>query len=194
MNSINLLPSKGEGILSQFLSWALTIGRLLIILTETLALSTFIYRFSLDMRIVDLHDQIRSESAIVANWKTSEDKFRNLQTRLALAKEYSATSDQIPKVFRELTEMGRGKVTFKSLIVSNDLVKAEIQAPSATALSKFVNAAKGYPLIESVSVDQVESKTSNATITVALTMQLKKTQAVSQSTIAQPVTQPEGGN
>src|SRR4051812_34084600 len=114
MNSINLLPSKGEGLLSQFLTWALNVGRLLIILTETLALSTFIYRFSLDMKIIDLHDQIRADSFIVSNFKTSEDKYRNLQTRLGLVKEYTSTSEQIVVVFKDLTELGRGKVTFKS--------------------------------------------------------------------------------
>ena len=38
---INLIPDKGDTLLSQFLSWALTVGRLLIIITETLALSVF---------------------------------------------------------------------------------------------------------------------------------------------------------
>src|SRR4029078_3722140 len=88
--SINLLPRKGEGFLTQFLNWAVNIGRLLIIITETVALATFLYRFNLDMKIVDLPHDIKQKSFIVKNSKVYEESFRNLQERLALAKKYDA--------------------------------------------------------------------------------------------------------
>jgi hypothetical protein len=46
--SINLLDNKGKSFTEQFLDWALAIGRLLIIVTETVALAAFLYRFSID--------------------------------------------------------------------------------------------------------------------------------------------------
>src|SRR5436309_794525 len=85
---INLLPQGGDNFGSQFLAWALTVGRLLVIITETLALSVFIYRFSVDMQIIDLHDKIGISSQIVANFKKGEDTYRDLHQRITYAKQY----------------------------------------------------------------------------------------------------------
>ena len=174
VKSINLLPHKGEGFLDQFFNWALSIGRLLIILTETLALSTFLYRFSIDMKIVDYHDLIKHQSAVVDAFKSTEETARNLQTRLAFAEKSDAASGITSGVFADIIEMGRGKVTFRNLLVSTSSVIIEVQAPSSNALSLFVSELKNYPGITSVSVDSVENKTSSALINMNITAHLKK--------------------
>src|SRR4051812_5632119 len=148
---INLLPGKDDQFLPQFLNWALTIGRLLIILVETLALATFLYRFSLDMKIVDLHDQIKAQSTIVQNFAAQETIFRNLQARLELAKTYGSTN-KTPKLFQDIVAMGRGQITFKNLLVATDSIKIEAQAPTASRLSRFTDKLKSYPEITEVSV------------------------------------------
>ncbi len=171
--SINLLPDKNTGFLAQFLNWSLSIGRLLIILTETAALATFLYRFGLDMQIVDLHDKIKAQGSIVKNFKTSEDNFRNLQDRLSLARNYDDLSGTIPKIFIEVADIGRGKVVFNSLSVSTDSIKIEAQAPSADLLSQFANDLRNYPSIKSVNVDNIKNSTTNALVTIGITAQLK---------------------
>jgi hypothetical protein len=180
INAINLLPNKGNGFLNQFLTWLLNIGRLLIILTEMLALGTFIYRFSLDRDIIDNHDEIKRESAIVQNFQ-QEDTFRNLQQRISLAKKYDLQSNQISTIFREIAEMGRGKITFKNLIVSTDTVKIEAQAPTANALTLFVSALKNSPDISSITIDTVENKTSSAQVNVGITANIQTFQAAKSS-------------
>jgi len=171
--SINLLPNKGDNLLTQFFNWALTVGRLLVILTETLALSVFVYRFTLDMQIVDLNDQIKGESAIVSNFQSAEDNFRNLQARLAFAKKYDATDDKPLTITKDIIGMGRNKVTFKQLIVTKKTLDLEIQAPSPTNLSLFITSLKDYPGISELSIDQVENKTSNALITVGISAKIE---------------------
>src|SRR5215469_2384590 len=91
--TINLLPQENANILNQILDWALTIGRLLVILTEMVALGTFVYRFSLDMQIVDLHDKIKAESFIVANFQDAETTFLDIQDRLATIKQYNSVGN-----------------------------------------------------------------------------------------------------
>lgn len=174
-HAINLLPHKGEGLVTQFLNWALTIGRLLIILTETLALGTFLYRFSLDMRIVDLHDEIKSQSIIASNFKPYEDIYRNFQDRIALAKKYDTISDVTPNVFGDVIQMGQGLITFRTILIENDSVRLDVQAPSTATVSTFVNELKKYPGVVSVSIDKVENKTSSASINVGITMYLQPT-------------------
>src|SRR3972149_11726382 len=76
--SINLIKSK-VNIFDEILKWALTVGRLLVILTELTAFSAFIYRFTLDRTLIDLHEKINQEQAIVASLKDREAIYRNLQ-------------------------------------------------------------------------------------------------------------------
>lgn len=177
IHSINLLPNKRGGLVDQFLSWALSIGRLLIILTETLALSVFLYRFSIDMRIVDLHDLIKNQRAIVEQFKSVEDTSRNLHTRLALAKEQEEDTSSATTVFSDIIEMGRGKITFRNLVVSESSVKIEAQSQSSGLLNSFISALKTYPEVEKVSIDSVENKTSSAVIIMSITAQLKSAQS-----------------
>lgn len=171
--SINLLPgAKNGSFVTQFLNWSLTIGRLLIILVETLALGTFLYRFNLDMRNTDLHDQIKAQSTIIESFGPQEEQFRNLQTRLALAKTYTE-SNTTSAIFRDIAELGRGKVTFRNLFVASDSVKIEADALSGSALSQFTDSLSTHPQVTEVSIDKVENKTANATITIIISAKLK---------------------
>jgi len=165
---INLLPNKADHILNDFLSWSLTIGRLLVILTETLALCVFLYRFTLDRQIIDLHGEIKTDSLIVANFK-GEDTYRNLQKRLEQARDYDSIQGKELTLLHEIIELGRGKVTFKNIAITNDKIGIIVQAPSANILSVFTHDLKNTPNITGVSVDLVENRTSNGVVTVSLT-------------------------
>lgn len=171
--TINLLPNKGS-ILNQFLSWSLTIGRLLVIITEALALGVFLYRFSIDMLLVDLHDKIDNASLIVAALKPTEDIYRDLHTRLAYAKTYDTTDDKTLTVIKEIIKIGTNKVTFRSIAVSSKSIEIEIQAPSVDALSFFTSKLREYPEVINVSVDRVENKSASAQVIVGLSADLKQ--------------------
>lgn len=174
IHNINLLPNKGDTMLNQFLSWALTVGRFLVIVTETLALSVFIYRFSLDMKIVDLHDKIKNKSIIVENFKTGEDIYRNLQARLASAKQYDTNRDDTLKILKDVIELGRNKITFNSINVTPDSIQIQAQAQSSGILSLFTQNLRNYPKVKDISITRVENKTSSGIINIGLTAFLKE--------------------
>lgn len=173
--SINLLPQKGESFVTQFLNWVLSIGRLLIILVECLALGTFIYRFDLDMKIVDLHDKIEAQSFVVANFQKSEENFRDIQDRLTLAEKYDSIGNVTTGIFTDITSLGQGKITFRNLTVETEAAKIEAQAASSVALSQFVESLRAHPSITGVSVDKVENSTTSSLIIVSITAKLKQT-------------------
>ncbi len=175
MHHINLLPNHGDTMLVQFLNWALTIGRLLIILVETLALSVFIYRFSLDMQTQDLKDKIKIQRAIVQSFKSQEDVFRNLQSRLTLVKTYDIQSTNSPSMLSEIIDKGRGHITFRKIYISNDVIRIEAQAPTVAPLTEFVNSLKKYPPVTGVNIDKVENKMSSAEVVVGISAYLTKT-------------------
>lgn len=185
--SINLLPKKGVNFMTHFLNWTLSIGRLLIILTEFVALATFIYRFGLDMQIVDLHDKIKSQYIILSSFKSYEDTFRNVQSRLELIKKYDSLSTRIPTLFSDIAAAGKGKVTFNDLTVASDYAKIDANALSPAALTQFISSLKTLPLITGISVDKVENNTSKGMIHVTLTATLQKANFDTSNTESQPV-------
>lgn len=172
--TINLIPKNNDSLLNQFLDWSLTIGRLLVILTEMVALGTFLYRFGLDMQIVNLHDDIKSKSFIVDNFKAAEDKFRDVQDRLATVKEYSTVAHTTSDIFTRITKLGQGNVTFKDLTISTQDAKIVVAARSASSLATFVQALKNDSAITSISIDKITNQTDTAEITVYMTATLKK--------------------
>ena len=48
--SINLVKKNEKSSVDKFINWTLSIGRLIVIITEIIAISAFLYRFSLDGR------------------------------------------------------------------------------------------------------------------------------------------------
>lgn len=87
--NIDLLPKEGTG--GGAIHWILTIGRYLIIITEVVALATFVIGILLSKEKNDLKSSIKAKSAEVATYqKCSKDddtvfceqNFRKVQTQL----------------------------------------------------------------------------------------------------------------
>ena len=87
--SINLVKSdKGETV-ERVINWLLSIGRILVIVTELVALGAFLWRFGLDQQLIDLHSKIKQKQAIVEAFKKNEEEYRNLQDRLSIAASFA---------------------------------------------------------------------------------------------------------
>lgn len=169
---INLLPHHDESFIVQFLNWALTVGRVLVIVTETAALVTFLYRFSIDRQIIDLHDKIKYQRTIVENLAANEKLYRGLQSSLATAKTLDSQSSLGGKLFTDIVNMARGNIQFSDIIVSPTSVRMKVNAFSVASLSSFVDKLKTDKDLSSISIDQIENSTENAVITVTITATL----------------------
>lgn len=171
--SINLLANR-EKTLDLIVNWALTIGRVLVIVVEVVAIAAFLYRFSLDNQLQDLRTKIKQAQAIVIYQKDSENKYRNLQDRLAVASTFSDTSNKEVKIFKDIASFAPSGFSFRILDVSEQKLQIEATVNSVSALSSFVDKLKNYAPVDSVSLDKIENNTSNATISVGITATFKK--------------------
>lgn len=169
--SINLLRSSQTHYTDKILKWALTTFRFLIILTETIALAAFVYRFSLDRQIVDLGDEIQKKADIVSLY-TEEPRFRNIQERLNFSSNLMTESVDTVRILQQFTSIAQGKVVYTSLSVSPSTVVFTFTTPSTTSLSNFLQELKNIPAIRSVSVNRVDSSAEIGTITVEATAYL----------------------
>src|SRR5258708_19931440 len=115
-SDINLL-GRNVSFVDRFVNWALTVGRAVVIATEVIALSAFLYRFSLDRQLIDIHSKIKQEQAVVGYLKPNEDIYRNLQTRLSLASSFSPQSRDEIKLIKYIVDFTPQDFSFKIITV-----------------------------------------------------------------------------
>lgn len=171
--SVNLIKKKKKDFFDRFITWALTIGRFIVILTEVIALSTFLYRFSLDRKLVDLHDSIKQKQAIVNLLKNNENKYRNLQNRLAVSSKFLDSASETTKIFTDLSDFAPSDFIFNNIKISEKSIQMDASTQSINSLTVFIKKLQEYPKFASVSLDRIENKTSSATIVVSITTHLQ---------------------
>lgn len=170
--SINLV-GENLSFVDRFIAWALTIGRVVVIITELIALTAFLYRFSLDRQLIDLHSKIKQEQAVVDYLKDYEQTFRDIQNRLSLSYNFGNFANSRIKLLSDVVSFAPPGLIFNTLALQEDRIRVSITASSVAATSDFINHLKTYPQITSVIIEKIEDRTSSASINVDITAMLK---------------------
>lgn len=173
MPTINLVKKRDLWV-DTFIYWTLNVGRVIIIFTEAVALIAFLSRFALDRQIIDLHEKIKQEQAIVQLLKHNEDTYRNLQDRLNLIDTLDAQSQTQTKKFFSFLDLVPDSVQINQISLSGNNIQFEVSAQSTDALSDLINNLKKNSSAASISVDRIDNKVSDATISMTVTTRLKK--------------------
>ncbi len=173
ISSINLVKSEKGDFVERAINWLLSVGRILVIVTELVALGAFLWRFGLDQQLIDLHSKIKQKQAIVAAFKKNEDEYRNLQDRLLLASSFADASEKKFEIYKEILNLAPSGIAFGKFAQSSTSLSMEINVDSVSSLSNFVFALKANSNIESVSIDKIETKTSKAIIVVGISAAIK---------------------
>ena len=171
--SINLIKSK-VNILDEILKWALTVGRLLVIITELVAFSTFVYRFSLDRKLIDLHTKINQEQAIVASLKDRENLYRNLQERILVASTITDHGSRDVKILNDIAKFTPSTITFNAFVTENNKITIDSSVKSISSLSSFINLLRDYPQTSSVSIDRIDNQSLTTSVNVLIIVKLKE--------------------
>ncbi len=173
--TINLAKNRGEHFIDRFFSWALSIGRVLVIATEAIALGAFLFRFGLDRQILDLNDRINQEKVIVGLLKNNETTYHNVQDRLLLAKTIDADTTTQLKTLLDLTSFFPSDMVVQNIFYSTTDIHIDASVGSVVSLSTFVKKLKAYTSIAKVSIDKLENKSATGEYTIGLTATFKTT-------------------
>lgn len=158
--SINLVTNKKIPFFDKFMNWALTVGRLIVIITEIVAVLAFIHRFSLDERLVDLRSAIKQKQTLISLLKQDENKYRNLQDRIATAATFSEKSAKTNKIVLDIIGLIPQGAKINDLTVNKDKINIIVNITSISQLTDFINPLKDYPKIKAISIDNIENKPS----------------------------------
>jgi hypothetical protein len=170
--SINLVKDKQIPLFDKFTNWVLTVGRLIVIITEIVAVIAFIYRFSLDEKLVNLHSAIKQKQNIVSILRNDESKYRNLQDRIALAASFSEKGAKASQAITDIISLIPSQTIVNNLIINKDKATININTSSVLSLADFINSLKNYNGIKSISIDNIENKPSVG-LSVSVTTTLK---------------------
>src|SRR5258708_4443557 len=172
--TINFLKNNGGRYFDRFVNWALSVGRVVVILNEAIALGAFLYRFSLDRQLIDIHAKIKQEQAVVSYLKTNEETYKNLQNRLALSSTFSKKGKEKVTILKDVLAFTPSGVNFNNVTIQEDRIRIDANTASVSPLSDLVNSLKNYPRIANVIVDKIETRPSSALINVSITALLKQ--------------------
>ena len=170
--SINLFKGRNKNIVDRFIKWALSFGRVIIILTEIIALSAFLFRFSLDRQLIDLQDKIKQQQKILEVFKSSEKKYRNLQDRLSVANLLINSTQKTDESLTTLLNLIPQDLTVTNLSINQKRVAINGITRSVASLGGFIRKLKTIPLVKNTYLERIENRISNATISFNLTVNL----------------------
>ena len=171
--SINLVKRK-VNLLDEILRWALSVGRLLVIITEIVAFSTFIYRFSLDRTLIDLHTEIKNKQAIVESLKERENTYRRFQERILVASITSQQAGRNVKILNDVVELTPSEITFNSFSIDKGEAIIDSNINSVSSLSNFISVLRAYSEFSSVNIKSIQSNISGTSVKVTISAKLKE--------------------
>lgn len=151
------LSSKGKQTVGKVVyGWTIDAGRAIIVTIELIALVALGYRFIIDRRIVDLHDQMKIQEVFIAAQAADEKTYRSIQERLKNIKETTIETTAKVEIMREILGAISSGVFFSTnLSISDKSVIVEGGTFSVFTLNEFLNTLKSYPSVESISIDEI---------------------------------------
>lgn len=173
--SVNLIKTQ-TNTYDSLVHWALSVGRVLIIVTEVIAFSAFIYRFTLDRTIIDLHTKINQEKIILDSLKEKEATYRNIQERISLVKQITIKGNAKVDMLNDILSLTPQGITFNSFDFRETELNIDSNVQSVSSLATFTKSLKSYSKISSVSISSITNKTDGSGINVFLTVTFKGAQ------------------
>jgi Tfp pilus assembly protein PilO len=170
--SINFAGNKQESAFDKIMNWTLTVGRLIVILTEIIAVSAFLYRFSLDDQLADLHSSIKEKKQIISNLSKDESKYRNLQNLISLVSNLSTGATKIDQNITDITGLIPSSITNANLSFDSTQMGMGAEISSTSTLKELMDSFSKYNGAESISINNLESKSSTG-LSVNITVKLK---------------------
>jgi len=140
MAKISLLPTREEiSPGEKFLNFCLTFGRYIVIGTEIIVFSCFIFRFTLDRQLEQLSESIEQKQAIIQSFSRQEEKIRLLQTQLTNFKEIRASKKEPTVFFKNLVDILPPAIFLEEVTLQKNKVYLTATAYSNQDLAVFLN-------------------------------------------------------
>lgn len=140
----------------------------------------------IDKKIIDLHDEIDREIALVEIQKDREQEFRDIQNRLAQIKSIEDKNkirfDTISKITGAIS---KGVFTTDNLVINEQRIQFEGASLSIFSIYNFIEELKNDSNIYAITLDEVTSSSQGIRFTLIIDL------AISNQEVGSPVPKKE---
>jgi len=158
LKELNLLPKEiwERGFFGQLLRWIISSGRYVVVFTELIVISAFLYRFGLDKTLLEIQKSILNKQQLITSYGDLEPNFLLIQKRLNIIKDTSG-HQLIPSSLDLLSQMVPAESVLSSVSVNNKNIVIEGKVNSQTGLATLLNQAQAKDQFKEVVLENVKS-------------------------------------
>lgn len=154
---INLLVREGfaHTTAGKVLSWALSAGRTIVIITELVVIVAFLSRFWFDRQLTDLSDRNKVKKAQIEASATFEKDFRSIQSRLLAYKELVNQKTDAAALLRQVANVLPADTVLTEFYFTNQQLTLRGIALTEAGLSGFINGLEKSEKFSKVALDEL---------------------------------------
>ena len=158
---INLLPKDQweKGVIGRILHWALNVGRYVVVFTELIVISAFLFRFGLDRKLTDLNEEMKQKQSIVKSYGDLEEKFRRLQFQLETVKTTGDEAINAGLILANISKITPLDTVYSSININEENISLEGQTFSEVGLATLLAKAQASEIFTGVVLENISSAT-----------------------------------
>lgn len=158
--NINLIVSDelGESFPGQLLSWILTYGRYIIIITQIVVLSVFFLRFKVDRDYTDLKEAVSQKQALVESIADLENDIKRIQERLGNIQKITKTQELFPKIMQYLQDHIPADTTFESLTLNTESITFVASSGGLSSFSVILQQIQQENKFKEITLEEISRK------------------------------------
>lgn len=170
---INLLPKNSFefSAVGKFLYWAMTTGRVLVVLTEFIVLLSFGSRFYFDKKINDLSEVIDQKIAQIESFSEIETQIREVLVKQKPVIAYLERNINFSNKYDSLAEAVPKGVLMEKVYIDQNTLRLTGKAETELAFAQFLSNMKQVPYFSYLNIRDTnfEQNTKAVTFTIQAT-------------------------
>lgn len=158
--SINLLIKEKpqENLSGQFLNWALTYGRYIIIIIQIIVLSVFFMRFKLDRDHADLKEAVSQKQALVQSLSDLENEINRVQKRISDISLIFTDQDTFVKILTFLEMNTPSDTVFSVISYDQQTLKVVATASNLRSFNYLLRKLQDNNLFADISLEDLQRR------------------------------------
>ncbi|MBI3954693.1 hypothetical protein HY333_01475 [Candidatus Collierbacteria bacterium] len=173
---INLIPKDSFefSLLGKSMKWALTVGRVLVVLTEFVVILAFTSRFWFDKKLNDLSEAIDQKQVVVRSYSQVELQMRDILARQNRVSEFVKSNLKIGRFLDDVVNITPVDVFYEQIVLRGDSRSLSGKSGTPEGLAQLISRVKKMEEIGSVNVGEVSFDQKEGNIVFVLNLGLKK--------------------
>jgi len=173
---VNLLPKDSFefSLVGKFLRWALTAGRIMVVLTEFVVILAFGSRFWFDKELNDLREVIDQKEMVVNSYTETEAEMRRVLGRQEPVKDYLEDNLEMTEKVDDLKYFLPEGVTLMEMKIEKEKISLVGVAGSEETFSRTIRAMAQMKDVYQTEVKELEFDQKRGGINFKIVYHLKK--------------------